>query len=375
MIHRLLLKAENATIGRILSCLFILFFLFCLHGHAQSVSLSSYLPQGYVNDGTRDYTVYLQKGLDENRTVILPDFPVLINAHGLHVNNNQNITFLENSRLIMEPNSQERYGLLNIINVENIIIHNPVLIGDREKHIGKKGEWGMGIRILSSRNVIINNPKVSKFWGDGIYIGEIEHNERKEYNLKSYYSENIKIIGGLIDNNRRNGISVISVKKLLMKNITIQNTEGTLPMAGIDIEPNNNEQFLEDILLQNITTRNNAEIGIKYVPTNFFGHRNKNVNIRIENSQDIGSKIGLEIGGILYLREKKLKEIQVFNGGIIIDTFKSIGNVQPIKAGSIQKYNPMIRIKSFAVYDNKNRKINAKKAISSIVRSNRIKIE
>lgn len=342
---------------------------------AQSVSVEKYFPEDYAKNGSVDYTDYIQRALDENQIVVFPDFPVLINENGLYLRDNQTINFRNNSKLLIKPNSNERYAMLNIINVENITINNPILVGDRYAHLNNKGEWGMGINILSAKNVKITEPYVSSFWGDGIYIGEIDYKERSVYNkTSSFYSENITIQGGVIDNNRRNGISIISVKNLLIENTTIQNTNGTLPMAGIDIEPNNNEQYLENIVLKNIITKNNKEMGIKYVPNNFFGHRLKNVNIKILNCRDIGAKTGLYLGGILHSRRQKLRDIRTFDGEILVEGFISINNVEPIKGGSIQTYNPRTLIRSFRIFDKNYNEISNRYNLRSMLKSSKIQI-
>lgn len=347
----------------------LIIFINCLC-FSQSTDLTRYLPSGYVSDASVDYTIYLQKGLNENTEVTFPDFPVLVNQNGLNLKNNQTLNFPKNACLIMKPNAEERYGLLNLKNVSDVVINNPVLIGDRKKHLGTKGEWGMGINILSSSNVIVNNPNISDCWGDGIYIGEILHKDRKNYNLKSYYCQNIKIKGGLLDNNRRNGISVISVKGLLIENTLIENTKGTMPMAGICIEPNNNEQFLEDIILRNIVSKNNAEVGIKYVASSFLGKRNKNISITIDNYKDYGSKVGLFLGGA---RGSHGKETKKLDGNIRISGLNLSENEIPIRYGSIQRFNPEISINKLEIKENNKRLKNKEKSVISSLNKKGIK--
>src|SRR5690606_30275234 len=264
--------------------LLILFFVLFIGIHIQAqVDLTKYLPQNYVKNGSVDYTNYLQIGVDMNSYILMPNFPILINKNGLQLHSNQTIVFQENSSLIMEPNEEANYGMLNIIDVENIKIINPILKGDRDHHLGSEGEWGMGLNILSSKNVKVINSNISNLWGDAVYVGEIPYKERAKYNRLDFFCENVIIDGGDIENNRRKVSSVSNVKELLIENILIRNTNGTLPMAGIDLEPNNNEQLLENIIIKNVTTQNNGEVGIKYVPSRFFGSRKKNVSILIDD--------------------------------------------------------------------------------------------
>ncbi|WP_433895713.1 hypothetical protein [Sphingobacterium mizutaii] len=334
--------------------LLIILIIICLKSNSvgQSIDLTDYLPKNYVKNGSVDYTDYIQKGLNDHKNITFPNFPVLINQKGLRINSDQTLNFSNNSILIMKPNSLERYSLLLIENVSNVVINNPNLIGDRDRHLGNKGEWGMGISVLSSKNIVINNPKVCKFWGDGIYIGEIFFDDRKRVKLSEYFSKNVSIVGGQIDNNRRNGISVVSVKGLKITNTIISKSSGTLPMAGIDIEPNNNQQFLEDILIFGVKTTYNGEVGIKYVPSNFHGTRDKKVSVTIQDCMDIGSKIGLFLGG----GKSKYSNIpKKMSGYIKIINFKSYSNKLPLQAGSVQKYNPNINMDSFQVFRNNKR--------------------
>lgn len=333
--------------------------LFCTVLYSQT-SLEKYLPTNYVKDGSVDYTIYLQKGLDNHLNIQFPDFPVLINEKGLNIRSNQILNFPKNACLIMKPNKEERYGILNLINVKNVVINNANLKGDREKHIGNSGEWGMGINILSSSEIKIINPIISDCWGDGIYIGEILHKERKKHKTKDFFCQNICIEGGVINNNRRNGVSIISVKGLKIEKLTVENTKGTLPMAGICIEPNNNEQFLENIVLKNIITRNNSEVGIKYVASNFLGKRNKNVSITIDNYKDYGSKLGLYLGGA---RSSHGKETKKLDGNIKIDGLNLSENEIPIRYGSIQRFNPEISINKLEITGNNKRLRSKEKTI------------
>lgn len=250
-------------------------------------NLEDYLPKDHVRDGSLDYLVYLQKGIDENNFVAFPDFPVLIGEKGLSLRSNSVLFFKMNSKLILKENTLSNYQILDLRNIENVQIYSPRLKGDRYEHKGIKGEWGMGISILSCRNISIYNPEIKNCWGDGIYISRISGRE----------SENIIIKGGIIDNNRRNGISIISGKQIIISNIVLSNSNGTLPMAGIDIEPNSNADVLEGIHLKKIKTFNNADAGVAIILLNMIGKNDKQVSINIDSHKDYFSKTSFLMGG------------------------------------------------------------------------------
>src|SRR5690606_6028763 len=51
------------------------------------------LPQGYVRDGSIDYTEYVQSAVDKYRHVKLPNFPILINNKGIRLVSNSVVFF------------------------------------------------------------------------------------------------------------------------------------------------------------------------------------------------------------------------------------------------------------------------------------------
>ena len=65
-------------------------------------------------------------------------------------------------------------------------------------------------------------------------------------------------------------MSVISVVGLRVRNSTFSNTNGTAPSAGIDFEPNDRNDRLEDIELTDLTIYNNSGNGIDFA-TNALG--------------------------------------------------------------------------------------------------------
>ncbi|SEO49947.1 hypothetical protein SAMN05444671_3609 [Flavobacterium sp. CF108] len=256
-------------------------------GKIKFVDIKSYLPVNYVQNGSVDYTTYIQKGINENQFVKLPNFPILISEKGLSLKSNSILYFNQKSKLIITPNSLPKYQILDVRNIENVKIYNPKLVGDKNKHKGAAGEWGMGINIISSSNITIYNPEIINCWGDGIYISGVSTKE----------SENIYVEGGLLDNNRRNGISIISGKNINISNLYIANTNGTLPMAGIDVEPNENDNTLEKINLTKINTFNNGDAGIAIILLNMIGKKYHDVDVNINSHKDTFSKYGLIMGG------------------------------------------------------------------------------
>jgi hypothetical protein len=280
---------------------------------AKAKDLTGYLPKGFSKNGDTDYTSFIQKGINENSTLIMPDFPVLVNENGLALKSNQKILFQKNSKLIMKPNSKDRNGILNLFNIQNVDLYYPTLIGDRHKHLSTTGEWGMGIYILSSSTINIIGSSIESAWGDGICIGG-----RNNINSSDITIKNI-----ILKDNRRNGLTIGGVTNLLVENAYIANTIGTNPQAGIDIEPDSNYYDVKNVRLNNIETRNNGNYGIIISPGNMVGKQQKAISIAINNFKDNGSKIGF---GMAVTRDKLDKGLPQLNGNISVANFSSQNN-------------------------------------------------
>lgn len=257
--------------------------------YPNAVDLTSYLQPSYVKDGTKDYTVELQKGINENEIVQLPNFPILVNKNGISLKDRSVLIFQPKSKLILAPTSVETYNIISIHNVKDVQVINANIVGDRYNHNGSTGQWGMGIGIRSSTNVTLINPVVSECWGDGIYIGQIGY----------VPSVNIVVQRAVLNKNRRNGISVTNVDGLKISSPVISNTYGQDPGSGIDIEPNSNKDVINNIEISNPVTFNNAKYGIIVSLTKLKGNLKKDVNIKILNHVDDSSSGGLAINRIL----------------------------------------------------------------------------
>ena len=148
---------------------------------------------------------------------------------------------LNGSTIQIESNDKTNYRILSAICEENVKIQNGIILGDRYQHnyIGSTThEWGMGISILGSKNIELLNLQIRDTTGDGIYVS-LANNQ---------FTENLQINNCNISNCRRQGISIISGKKIEIMNCEIYNINGTNPQSGICIECNNPETEYTDEL-------------------------------------------------------------------------------------------------------------------------------
>lgn len=289
-------------------------------GQNKAIDLTNLLPDRYVRDGSIDYTKYIQAGLDTYSNVVFPDFPVLINDQGLSLKSNSNIYFSSNSKIILKKSSREKYEILRLHNVENVRIINPKIQGDRNVHQGSMGEWGMGIAIRSSKNIVIVGGNITHCWGDGIYIGRLQN---------GISSSNIQVKNVILDFNRRNGISLVSGERISIISNLISNTQGTLPMNGIDIEPSNSHDIINEIVLDNNLTFNNASAGIVVNLRRLLSNKVKISNITIKDHIDEQSRIGFYISGI-----EKNNSKGMLKGKITVSGLELINNATPLNVGS-----------------------------------------
>lgn len=206
---------------------------------------------GAAGDGITDDTDAINEALKHSNVLNMnaktylvsanPETAIAIAAHNKVINGN-------GATIKITPVTDEYYHIIDVKG--STTISNLTIIGERDAHIGTSGEWGHGINISKCDHVHIENVTVKNCWGDGIYIG-------------SYVTEthetgcnNVTISNCLIDNNRRNGISVIDCNNFIINACTISNSIGTNPQTGIDIERNSDAQITTGTI-KNCTFINN----------------------------------------------------------------------------------------------------------------------
>jgi hypothetical protein len=213
---------------------------------------------GAVGDGVANDTAAIQAAVDAaanqgGGTVCVPDGTFLVDPDvSINMASGTNLSLAANATLQAIPTSSENYAVVQLYEVSGVEITGGHIVGERDTHTGTTGEWGMCLNIVGSSNVHVDGLSVADCWGDGIYVGAGTQG----------YCENVIIENFTSDNNRRQGISVITAKTLTIRNGTISNTHGTAPEAGIDLEPNQDTELLLDVLIENVHTENNASYGI-----------------------------------------------------------------------------------------------------------------
>ena len=184
-----------------------------------------------TNDSINN-VVYIDKG----------DYVVSVShsfGNGLVVKSNTEVIVKGIIRL--SPNNFKGYNIINIQGENIKICGNGTIIGDRNTHMDNKGEWGMGINVDKSNNVVISDISIQDCWGDCIYVGN--------------GTKNIVIEGCNLNGGRRQGISITDANGVYIKNCKISNISGTPPEYAIDLEPNKGE-VVDNVIIEDVEMSN-----------------------------------------------------------------------------------------------------------------------
>ncbi len=195
-------------------------------------------------------------------------------------------------------------GLLGIterlINIHGV---NVRILGQYARVIADRtayttGEFRHGVFIFGARNVEIVGLESSHHGGDGFYLGKT--------------ATDVTISGCAGNFNRRQGMSIVSARNLRVTNCRFFKTFGTNPQFGVDIEPNNNGDVLQNIELSTIRTEYNAGGGVAVgltaytsvappVSIKILDHLSLNESVRFY-------KVGLRTGDVLIYRARLIDD-------------------------------------------------------------------
>lgn len=191
---------------------------------------------GAKGDGVTNDTVAIQSAIDFSSENGVP--VKIISKHltdDLTVQANAEIIGEGDATLIKICKNETNYNVLKLLN--NSSVSNVTIIGDRDENTASitsetTAEWGHCIAVYGD-NVSIDNVRCLKANGDGIYIGTETGRP----------SDNCSVTRCVIDEARRNGISVVNARDFIIDSTIIKNVHGTDPQYAIDFEPNDGGEY------------------------------------------------------------------------------------------------------------------------------------
>jgi hypothetical protein len=150
------------------------------------------------------------------------------------------------------PGYKELESMITIEDAHNVEIQGNGAVFRMPKPEYKNGEERHCIAIRGSSDVHISSLSCNDSGGDGIYVGP----------GRAPYSSNVVVEDITLDNNRRQGISIVSAVGLWIRHCTCTHSNGAAPQSGIDIEPNRPNYRLQNIHIEDSVTSNNSGDGV-----------------------------------------------------------------------------------------------------------------
>jgi len=150
---------------------------------------------------------------------------------------------------------------------------------DYQSDAYQKSEWRHGLAFFGCRDVRVEDLRIEKTGGDGIYLGT---------GSDKIPNGNVLIKGVDCNANHRQGISIISAENLLIDHCLLRNTAGTAPQAGIDFEPNDPADVLINCVVKNCVASGNSGTGYQICTQSLAG-RSKPISIALDDCVSRGN--------------------------------------------------------------------------------------
>ena len=187
--------------------------------------------------------------LSKARVVVVPNMGVPWRVDPIRLASNQTVLFeagVEVRATRGEAFSHLGSNLFRAIHAQNITLYGPgaTLAMNYTDYV--RGEHRHAIGLYGCTTVTIEGLRITGSGGDGVYVGRGIKNQEGPA-----FSEDITLRNLIIHQHRRQGVSIISCKGLLMENCRVFDIHGTAPQGGIDFEPNAADEFLVDCVVRN----------------------------------------------------------------------------------------------------------------------------
>jgi hypothetical protein len=152
-------------------------------------------------------------------------------------------------------------------------------------------EWRHALVLRSSMDIRVENMSFLTSGGDGICMGGVKGGWN--------HCRNVVIRRCVCDRNMRQGISVCGVKNLLIEDTVLKKTNGRLPKSGIDFEPDDAAEPIENCVMRRCRIEGNACSGIEiYLAKQ--SDRSPPIGITVEDCDIVGNggnAVNITVGG------------------------------------------------------------------------------
>ncbi|MBI3469874.1 MAG: hypothetical protein HY013_00790 [Candidatus Solibacter usitatus] len=275
-------------------------------------------PFGAKCDGAADDTAAIQSALNTQNVVRFP--PAICVTGPLMVRSNTVLELQPATVLAAKPGYGPTDRLLNLIAVSNITIRANGGAVQMRKSEYTSGEQRHAVFISESKDVRIYDLTAKDSGGDGFLIQGTDGGGGAP-------SENITLSHCIADNNRRQGLSIVNARNLLVIGGEYRNTSGTPPEAGIDLETDFVTDRMENISLIGVRTSNNRGGGIKFVPKSLPNAPGNVVSVFIQGFQSANDRGG---GGLFFTLPPAAAAGHAVTGQIVV---QGASIVNPDSAG------------------------------------------
>lgn len=240
-----------------------------------------------------DNTQALQNALDSGaKRIIIPYKATPWISGPLFLRSNQEIILEKGAILQAKDDAFHDINtkFINFKQVENVTIrgYSATIKMNRARYIQSpfnRSESRHIIDINECKNIKIIGLSLTDSGGDGIYI---------------HYAENIFLKDLKCLRNFRQGLSIISAKNLIVENCLFSETGGAPPETGVNLEPENDKDRLENIVFRNCLMKNNNGTGFSLSAFNLTENAVP-FSVKMENCIIDGSwQAGIGISGITW---------------------------------------------------------------------------
>ncbi|MCP4986588.1 MAG: right-handed parallel beta-helix repeat-containing protein [Colwellia sp.] len=240
--------------------------------------------QDAISSGATTVNITLQEHAWLLEPIVLRDNLTLKLARGVTVIAKDNAYY---------NNTDSIFGGINLNNV-SIIGQQSIIYMNRDDYTSGPpyvpGEWRHAIILLSSSNIEIRDLIIKNTGGDAIFIGSFPTQAP---------CENVNIRNIIASNNYRTGIGINNVINLNVRDCILSNTNGTSPEAGIDLEIDSPNAYLQNCLIERCEFTDNVSYGAE-VHTLLSTENTPDISITFKNcdiSTTKSASHGIHIAG------------------------------------------------------------------------------